>query len=404
MTITKQMTSLSVVAILLAGCGGGSGGGSNGGTVPLPQPGTSVNLAPTITSISPDGTASDPVRIPTNGKQRVVVAAQDPDNDDLTYSWSVDHGTIVASSPSADYTAPASPTISTVTIEVSDGKGHSVSGKVYFSVYTEGNEPPAPGTNYPPSIDALIANPDKVEVNGTSTITATVTDPEGDPVSLSWSTNGGGITSYNGNTASWKAPSTTGSCTVTCFASDGKNPAVSKSVDISVGGVVQPEEIPGLAATYIQNDGKFAHPDLTKGKVVFTRTDATINFDWGRKEPDTRLIDPIRGTAHDFGVIWRGYIRCQESGVYNFQAYYDDGFRLWISDDNNKMQLVLDGWWTGPTGPYPLSGQIRLDGKKSYKIEAQFFEDEDRCYVQLYWMPPQATQWRVAPTDKLWHR
>jgi hypothetical protein len=104
------------------------------------------------------------------------------------------------------------------------------------------------------------------------------------------------------------------------------------------------------------------------------------------------------GTAHDFGVIWNGYIRCDAAGDYQFKARYDDGFRLLVSDDNNQMKSVIDGW---ATGPFIAEGSITLQGQKWYKLQAQYFNDEDRSYIQLYWIPPRATQWAVVPTNML---
>lgn len=387
-----------IVIALLAGCGGGGSGG--GGTIPIDPPDTGVNQAPAITSFSPQGTASSPVRIPVNGKQKLTVSASDPDNDTLTYTWSVNQGKLVGTGQEVEFTAPATPCNATVEVKVSDGHNHTATAQCCFVVFkADEPDPPDPGKNDPPVINSLVANPASVDVNGTSTITVNATDPDGDPLSYSWTANGGSIQSESGNTAGWKAPAYKGSCTITVAVSDGKNPAVTKGISIAVAGSAEPPMVAGLSAAYIQNDHVFAHPDLSKGKVVFTRIDPAINFDWGRKAPDPRLITlPDIQNGHDYGVVWKGYIKCEAQGIYKFRANYDDGFKLWISDDANKMQQVLDGWFTGPMA---LDGVITLEGGKWYKLEAQYFADEDRSYVQLFWQPPGAANWAIVPTNVL---
>ncbi|MEN6521843.1 MAG: PA14 domain-containing protein [Armatimonadota bacterium] len=400
MTTAKLLLAAILGIALLAGCGG-SGGGSSGGVISIdPSDDSGTNEAPTITSLSPQGTTASPIRIQAGKTQILVVAATDPDKDNLTYTWSTDNGQVTGNSPSADYVAPQSACTSIVTVKVSDGNNHTVSAKCCFTVYKDDEpDPPDPEVNEPPVISDLTADPNSVKTGETSNLTAVATDPDGDELTYSWSASGGSIQSSTGNTAVWKAPSTADGCTVTVSVSDGNNPAVTKSVAITVDGADDPVITNGLAATYVQNDHDVAHPDLSKGTVVFTRIDANINFDWGRKAPDPSMVtDETTENGSDYGVIWNGYIKCEKAGAYQFKAVYDDGFRLWVSDDSSNMQMVIDGWYTGPLSS---EGQITLEGSKWYKLEAQYFADQDRSYIQLYWLPPGETEWSIVPTDAL---
>lgn len=397
MSIYKWLSASAVLAVVLAGCGGGGGGGNSGGTIPTPPPGdNTVNQAPSITSLSPQGSTAEPVIISPGATQHVVVAATDPDSDPLTYSWSVDNGRVTGTGAAIDFKAPDSACVAMVKVEVSDDHGHKVSADCCFSV-SDGSNNPDPTKNDSPVINSLIANPDSVDVSGKSTITVDASDPDGDPLTVSWSADSGTLDPKQNNTADWTAPSVKGSYNVIVSISDGHNPAVTKSVAISVAGQVNPPITNGLTAQYVQNDHVAAHPDLSKGQVVFSRVDANLNFDWERLVPDPRLITlPDTQNGHDFGVIWTGYIKCEKPGAYAFRARFDDGFRLAISDDSNKMVTVIDGWLAGPG---TFDGQITLQGQKWYKIQAEYFEDEDRCYVQLFWLTPGATDYTIVPTD-----
>ncbi|MEN6371001.1 MAG: PA14 domain-containing protein [Armatimonadota bacterium] len=399
MSTNRLVFACIAVLLLIAGCGGG-GGGSNIPVTPDPD-NPSVNRAPVITSLSPQGSSADPIRIQTDRTQQMVVAATDPDGDKLTYTWSVDNGRLAGTDVDYEFTAPSAVCNAIVTVVVNDGHNHTASAKCYFTVYKQNTpEPPNPNENDPPVITSVTADPSAVDVNGTSTVTAVATDPDGDDLTYTWVATGGSVQSQNGNSAVWKAPEAAGSCTMTVFVSDGVNPAVSKAAAISVAGKIEPPVTNGLTAKYIQNNHVDAHPDLSKGQVVLTRTDPNINFDWGRKAPDPGLITlPDTGNGHDFGVIWSGYIKCETAGAYAFRARYDDGFRLRIADDSNKLKTIIDGWNTGPA--LVMEGKIDLAGSKWYKIEVSYFEDEDRSYVQLYWMPPGATTWTIVPTNAL---
>ncbi len=91
--------------------------------------------------------------------------------------------------------------------------------------------------NQPPIINSIVANPGTVSTGGTSTISVSASDPEGDPLSYSWLANGGTLSSSTGpGPITWTAPNTQGIYTITVYVTDNKpgHSPVSKSVTITV--------------------------------------------------------------------------------------------------------------------------------------------------------------------------
>src|SRR5262249_41356394 len=81
----------------------------------------------------------------------------------------------------------------------------------------------------------------------------------------------------------------------------------------------------GLTGQYYDN------MDFTNLKL--TRTDPTVDFDWGSGSPDASI------GADTFSVRWTGQVQAPSSEIYTFTTTSDDGVRLWING-----QLVIDNW------------------------------------------------------------
>ena len=76
----------------------------------------------------------------------------------------------------------------------------------------------------------------------------------------------------------------------------------------------------GLTGTYYDT-AAFTTP-------VGSRTDATVNFDWGTAIPaGTSLTN-----ADTFSVAWTGQVEPEFSQLYTFHVTADDGARLWVDD------------------------------------------------------------------------
>jgi len=136
----------------------------------------------------------------------------------------------------------------------------------------------------------------------------------------------------------------------------------------------------GLYAEY------FDDIDLSNRKL--TRTDATVNFDWGRGTPDALIA------ANTFSARWTGCVRAPMSGTYVFHVLSDDGVRLWI--DN---QLLVDNWTDQVTTEN--SASISLAEGIHYHIRLEYYQNIGEAVIRLLWTPPDLEK-QVIPQDCLY--
>ncbi|MEM8502624.1 MAG: PA14 domain-containing protein [Cyanobacteria bacterium P01_D01_bin.1] len=120
----------------------------------------------------------------------------------------------------------------------------------------------------------------------------------------------------------------------------------------------------GLKAEYY-NKADFTSP-------ILTRTDATVDFDWGRRSPD----ESIR--PNTFSARWTGQIESQFSETYTFYTLADDGVRLWVND-----QLLVDAFID--QSPTEYSGTIDLVAGEKYDIRMEYYERGASAVAQLSW-------------------
>jgi Tc toxin complex TcA C-terminal TcB-binding domain/Neuraminidase-like domain/PA14 domain/Salmonella virulence plasmid 28.1kDa A protein len=123
----------------------------------------------------------------------------------------------------------------------------------------------------------------------------------------------------------------------------------------------------GLTATYF-NDDAF-------GTVGETRTDNTIDFDWGTTGPDT-IVPPAK-----FSARWEGLLSPPASAEYTLVVEVDeadDAFQLFVGG-----QLVLQK----VTGNLLLSYEdvITLNMGTLYPVTLQYVQESNISGVHLYW-------------------
>lgn len=131
--------------------------------------------------------------------------------------------------------------------------------------------------------------------------------------------------------------------------------------------------IGGLVGSYYNNI-------TLSSPVASTRTDNSINFDWGSGAPS------VSGIGSDyFSVSWVGNFRAPSTGNYQFQTLSDDGVRLYV---NNV--LVIDNW-TYHAFTTNTSSNISLTAGQSYPIRLEYFEGGGGAIIKLSWSTPTNT-------------
>jgi glucose/arabinose dehydrogenase len=127
---------------------------------------------------------------------------------------------------------------------------------------------------------------------------------------------------------------------------------------------------------------------LDQTTPLFTRTDTTVDFDWGTGSPD-----PLIGVDR-FSVRWSGQLEARYSEPYTLYVSADDGIRLWINN-----QLIIDGYIDQPVTEYQSTLDL-VAGQKS-DIRLEYYEKAGNAVAQLAWSSPtQAKQ--IIPQSQLY--
>ncbi len=162
--------------------------------------------------------STDPVAIHVN--------ASDPDNDPLTYSYTATGGTVDGTGPDARWNPSGLALGSyTINVKVDDGRGGTATCAADVAVAKRPNSPPVISCS--PERTPIIAG-ERVAINSRAS------DPDGDPLTYSYSATGGQI---SGTTATAQFDSTglaAASYGITCTADDGQGGRTSAPTNVDV--------------------------------------------------------------------------------------------------------------------------------------------------------------------------
>ncbi len=128
-----------------------------------------------------------------------------------------------------------------------------------------------------------------------------------------------------------------------------------------------------LAGTGLKGE-YFDNADLTNYK--FTRTDATLNFNFGASAPDASM------GADQYSMRWTGQIEAPVSGNFTFYINQDDGFRAW-----GASYLAVDHFVTHASADEtPIS--FPLTAGQRYGVRIEYFKGTGSGQIQLRWSGP----------------
>lgn len=139
----------------------------------------------------------------------------------------------------------------------------------------------------------------------------------------------------------------------------------------------------GLQGAYYANQSA----TLTDPPTL-TRTDPTVDFDWGAGPPDPSL------GAGPFAVRWTGTVQPQFNETYTFYVSAEDGVRLWVSG-----QLLLDQWVDQPLTEW--SGSLTLVAGQNHLIKLEHYHHTGDAVAQLSWSSP-STPKAIIPQSQLY--
>jgi alpha-glucosidase (family GH31 glycosyl hydrolase) len=127
-----------------------------------------------------------------------------------------------------------------------------------------------------------------------------------------------------------------------------------------------PDGQPGLQAEF------FSNPDLS-GPPALTRTDALVDFNWGKNSPAPEL------PATNYTARWTGTIEVPASvGDVVLATVADDGARVWIDG-----QLVIDAW--GPHDATTSAASAVLTAGQSHQLRIEYLQLEYNALMKLQW-------------------
>ena len=132
---------------------------------------------------------------------------------------------------------------------------------------------------------------------------------------------------------------------------------------------------PGLKAEYFNNQE-------LRGPAATVRTDARIDFNWGRYNPTPEL------TGNNFSVRWTGKLKVPESGTYQLGFTVDDGARLYLDG-----KLLVDAWVGNPNkGDKTVTTEIELEARRSYDLRMEYFQNNRENVARLVWSYPRLVE------------
>ena len=132
--------------------------------------------------------------------------------------------------------------------------------------------------------------------------------------------------------------------------------------------------------------------------AVEARIDPLISFpEWRIPLPGlaTGVHYKIKDTR--YSIRFTGFVQPQFTEAYTFTTEVAGGVRLWVND-----KLLIDRWHDVYTTAH-ASPEIKLEAGKKYAIKLEYFNQDDRSALYLFWQSPSQPQ-ELIPQSQLYQQ
>ena len=220
-----------------------------------------------------------------------------------------------------------------------------------------------PVVNQPPSVAFTAPTSGASVPAGSVAVTVSASDTDGTVSSVQLYVDGTSAGTDTTSPYSWTVTLAAGAHTLRAVATDNGGATGESSIPVTA--------VAGCTGTGTGLKGEyFDAMNLTS--LFTTRTDATVNFDWGEAAP-------VSGMGVDsFSVRWTGQVQACYTQTYTFYTNSDDGIRLWVNG-----QQVINNWTDH--GPTENSGTIALSAGQKYAVTLEFYENGGGALASLSW-------------------
>lgn len=141
----------------------------------------------------------------------------------------------------------------------------------------------------------------------------------------------------------------------------------------------------GLRASYRSRIAKDEKKKQEGFRKELDRVERAVAFTPKPDSTDTTTLG-LTNAGVELNISWRGSVRAEETGDYDFTIQTPNGARLWVNDDNEP---IIDGWVASGTAT-EQKATLRLLGGRTYPIRVEYFKaakDKETSFA-LRWKPP----------------
>lgn len=121
------------------------------------------------------------------------------------------------------------------------------------------------------------------------------------------------------------------------------------------------------------------------------RVEPVVSFHWGAGSTVPETLE-----AEQFENRFEGCVIPRETGVHEFAVKSENGFRLWINDDD-EADALIDGWVSAGPEVREEKRSLFLVGGRAYLLKLEHFKfKEESSSLELWWRPPHGV-WELLP-------